>query len=950
MCGACGNFEHVNAGFVVSPVVIFHVLKPVFTTDQIVAHIQTQWQGSHDGQYFKWMGNSVSYSLPATAPDDRNNEASGFQAMTQNQLNFAREAFEQWDDLIAINLNESGAVNAQITMANSSTTNNNGTYASSLRANGEITNSDIWLSTTWATNNNIQYSNYGFQTYLHEIGHALGLSHAGSYNAGQSTPINYANSAEFAQDNRKNTIMSYFGGYDKPNNVWTQDGTDGAWAYSSTPMLYDIAAIQAKYGADMTTRTGDTVYGYNSTANRGAFDFNLNPYPIFTIWDAGGNDTLDCWLSSADQRISLLPGTYSDIKGMKENVAIAFGATIENAIGGFGNDVIDGNGAVNRLEGRAGNDVLNGHAREDVMIGGLGNDTYHVDDNTGSLVVAGFGISIGDIIYRFGDRVIENANEGTDTVVTTVDYTLASNVENLELAAGAGHINGYGNSLANSIFGNEGWNTIGGGDGNDLLDGRGGADTASGGRGDDTYLIDTKAVFIPGTPYGIYLPGDQVIEKANEGIDIVFSPFSYTLTEHVEQLKLMGSSDLNGYGNAGDNRLVGNSGVNRLEAYAGNDVLDGLGGADVMVGGIGDDRYRVDNAGNSVVENAGEGTDTVEANFSFALSNNVENLVLDEVSLTGGSAPPATTTLTGNALANLIVGNSQANIVNGKDGADTMQGQAGNDAYYVDNAADRVVESAGQGTDVVNAFTSYTLGAGVSVETLRTVSVTATTAINLIGNELGNHIIGNAGNNAINGRGGVDKMQGLAGNDAYFVDKAGDIVIESAGTDSVSASVSYSLAAGVSVETLRTTDAAATTAINLTGNNLANTVVGNAGVNVLNGGAGTDKMTGGAGNDYFAFNTVLNATTNVDTITDFAVVNDTIRLDNAVFTSLAAGRISADAFHIGTAAADAEDRLIYNQANGALSYDANGTGAGGLVQFAKLAAGLSLTTADFVVV
>ena len=83
------------------------------------------------------------------------------------------------------------------------------------------------------------------------------------------------------------------------------------------------------------------------------------------------------------------------------------------------------------------------------MIGGMGNDTYHVDDNTGSLVVAGFGISIGDIIYRFGDRVIENANEGTDTVVTTVDYTLASNVENLELAAGAGHINGYGNSLAN---------------------------------------------------------------------------------------------------------------------------------------------------------------------------------------------------------------------------------------------------------------------------------------------------------------------------------------------------------------------------------------------------------------------------------------------------------------------------------------------------------------------
>ena len=808
--------------------------------------------------------------------------------------------------------------------------------------------SDIWLSTTWATNNNIQYSNYGFQTYLHEIGHALGLSHAGSYNAGQSTPINYANSAEFAQDNRKNTIMSYFGGYDKANNVWTHDGTDSAWAYSSTPMLYDIAAIQAKYGADMTTRTGDTVYGYNSTANRGAFDFNLNPYPIFTIWDAGGNDTLDCWLSSANQRISLLPGTYSDIKGMKDNIAIAFGATIENAIGGFGNDVIDGNGAVNRLEGRAGDDVINGHAREDVMIGGLGNDTYHVDDNTGSLVVVGFGIQIADVIYRFGDRVIENANEGTDTVITTVDYTLASNVENLELAAGAGHIKGYGNSLANSIFGNEGWNTIGGGDGNDLLDGRGGADTASGGRGDDTYLIDTKAVFIPGTPYGIYLPGDAVIEKANEGIDIVFSPFSYTLTEHVEQLKLMGTSDLNGYGNAGDNRLVGNGGVNRLEAYAGNDFLDGLQGTDTMVGGLGDDRYRVDNSGDVVIEQAGEGIDTIEISMSFVLPDHVENMVFfNPIAFSPGTA---STMLTGNALANLIVGNFGNNILNGKVGADTLQGQAGNDAYYVDNVADRVVESAGQGTDVVNAFASYTLGAGVSVETLRTTNANATTAINLSGNDFNNTIIGNAGANAINGRGGVDKMQGLAGNDAYFVDKAGDIIVETTGTDSVRASLSYTLRPGVSVETLLTTDANATTAINLTGNNLANTVVGNAGVNVLNGGAGTDKMTGGAGNDYFAFNTVLNATTNVDTITDFAVVSDTIRLDNAVFTSLAAGRISADAFHIGAAAADAEDRVIYNQANGALSYDANGTGAGGLVQFAKLAAGLSLTTADFVVV
>ena len=310
-------------------------------------------------------------------------------------------------------------------------------------------------------------------------------------------------------------------------------------------------------------------------------------------------------------------------------------------------------------------------------------------------------------------------------------------------------------------------------------------------------------------------------------------------------------------------------------------------------------------------------------------------------------------TLTGNALGNLLVGTAGGNIINGKAGADRMQGKTGNDSYFVDNAGDKIVEVSGQGTDNVNTSVSFSLGAGVSVETLRTTAPTATTAINLSGNEFGNILIGNAGANVLNGRGGIDTMQGRAGNDSYSVDKAGDKIIEASGqgTDNVYASVSYSLATGVSVETLRTTNAAGTQAISLTGNNLANSVIGNAGANVVNGGAGNDKLTGNAGNDYFAFNTALNAATNVDTITDFVVVNDTVRLENDVFTALTAvGRLTADAFHIGAAAADAEDRIIYNEVTGALSYDANGTGAGGLVQFAKLTTGLSLTNADFVIV
>ncbi len=167
----------------------------------------------------------------------------------------------------------------------------------------------------------------------------------------------------------------------------------------------------------------------------------------------------------------------------------------------------------------------------------------------------------------------------------------------------------------------------------------------------------------------------------------------------------------------------------------------------------------------------------------------------------------------------------------------------------------------------------------------------------------------------------------------------------------MNASVSYTLAAGVSVETLRTIDAAATTAINLKGNEIGNFVTGNAGANVINGGLGNDTLKGNAGADIFAFNTALNAATNVDTIADFSVLADTIRLENSgIFTGLAAGVLNADAFHKGAAAADAEDRIIYNSATGALSFDSNGNAAGGATKFAQLTAGLSLTNNQFEVV
>ena len=163
------------------------------------------------------------------------------------------------------------------------------------------------------------------------------------------------------------------------------------------------------------------------------------------------------------------------------------------------------------------------------------------------------------------------------------------------------------------------------------------------------------------------------------------------------------------------------------------------------------------------------------------------------------------------------------------------------------------------------------------------------------------------------------------------------------------ASVSYALQAGSQVETLLTTSTAGTTAINLTGNEFANTLFGNAGANTLNGGAGIDQLYGYGGADIFRFDTALGGG-NVDTIADFNPADDTIQLENAVFTTLPLGFLNAIAFWTGTAAHDTDDRIIYNQSTGALFYDPDGTAGAAAVQFATLSTKPTISNADFAVV
>jgi Ca2+-binding RTX toxin-like protein len=483
-----------------------------------------------------------------------------------------------------------------------------------------------------------------------------------------------------------------------------------------------------------------------------------------------------------------------------ENLVLTGSSNI-NATGNSSDNVLTGNSGNNTLRGNAGNDWLDGGAGNDTMLGGTGDDTY--------------------VVAQTGDVVTELSNEGSDTVRASIDYTLPVNVENLVMT-GAAQL-GTGNTLNNTITGTAIDNT---------LDGGAGADALAGGLGNDLYIVDNV--------------GDTVVELSGEGTDTVRSSVSFALSAHVENLELTGGLNISGTGNDLDNLLTGNAGVNTLTGGLGNDTLDGGGGADVLIGGGGDDLYIVDNAGDTVVELAGDGNDTVRASVSHTLATNVETLVLTGASNINGA---------GNALDNVLLGNNGNNVLDGGLGADMLTGGLGDDTYIVDQAGDTIVELGGQGTDTVRAGVSWTLG-----DTLEHLVLTGNNAIDGIGNAGDNLITGNAaanvlrggdGNDTLDGQGGADTLIGGSGNDLYVVDNAGDSVVELAGegTDSVSSSVSHTLAANVENLTL-----SGSSAIDGTGNALNNTITGNDAANVLRGGGGLDTLLGAGGDDRMVLN------------------------------------------------------------------------------------------------
>ena len=454
------------------------------------------------------------------------------------------------------------------------------------------------------------------------------------------------------------------------------------------------------------------------------------------------------------------------------------------------------------------------------------------------------------LIYR--KKAYENAAEGTDSVSSSITYTLGANVENLSLT-GAAVISGTGNELANGIAGNDAANVLaglGGNDtltglgGNDTLDGGAGADAMAGGAGNDAYVVDNA--------------GDAITEASGEGTDEVRSTLSYTLGVNVENLTLSGTAAVAGYGNEGANVLTGNSGNNELWGQGGDDTLLGLGGndilhgtagADAMLGGAGNDSYYVGEAGDTVTEASAEGTDSVFSNLSYTLGANLESLtLLAAAGAIDGAGNELANILTGNETDNALsglVGNDTLNGGGGNDsldggaGADKMAGAVGNDIYIVDNAADMVTENASAGTDEVRASVTVTLGANVE-----NLSLTGTSALNGTGNALANVLTGNSAANVLSGLAGNDTLVGGAGADSL----AGGTGSDTAGYSTSPSAVNVSLA----TNTGSGGDAQGDTLSgieNLKGSAFADTLTGDIAANVLRGDLGNDTIYGGDGND-----------------------------------------------------------------------------------------------------
>jgi serralysin len=438
-----------------------------------------------------WGGSTITYSFPAAGASwsgygaDQEPSKAEYTVPNASQQAVMRTEIGVWDRLISptiVETGDPGQIRIAFTNVDAITGDNAWGFAYPPPTNGGFGSSksgDIWIDSTKA-GSSFAVGSYDYTATLHELGHALGLKH--TFEGGATLPAEY--------DNYRYSIMSYTPNADYFFTTITSNGStiqgSRVGAYPTTPMLFDVAAIQARYGADPTTAAGDTVYTFDASK------------PIMqTLYDAGGNDTIDLSAHTRASIIDLTPGAFSSIAKWSasdqaafykaqvpganayidgifsdsrtytwtDNLAIAFNTTIENVRGGSGNDRVLGNDAANNINGGGGGDTINGANGDDYIRGDAGNDS----------LVGGAGFD--DI----------NGNTGADTISGGDDNDWVVGGQDNDLIAGDnGNDIVYGNLGNDTLSGGNGDDWVRGGQGDDIVDGGAGNDLLWGDRGNDT--------------------------------------------------------------------------------------------------------------------------------------------------------------------------------------------------------------------------------------------------------------------------------------------------------------------------------------------------------------------------------------------------------------------------------------------------------------------------------
>lgn len=786
------------------------------------------WQDTGSSER-SWTQDNITFSL--------SNEFSA------DQKAGIRMAFDLWADVADIEFTEV-ASGANMTVLEG---DDGGAWSSSTTSGTTIVSNTISIDTNpsyWTNFNDL--GDYALMTAIHEIGHSLGLGHTGNYNGS----ADYATDAQWTDDTHQMTVMSYFNDQNVGSDHWN---SSGIWQYSATPMLIDILAIQNIYGADYTTRSGDTTYGFNSNAGRDQFDFTVSDVPV-AIWDGGGIDTIDLSGFSRAQTLYLTEGDFSSVgQSMDNNLVIAYGTVIENAIGGSGDDIIYGNAADNYIRGGLGNDTVHISLGNDTLDGESGNDSVVYNYSVSELAfnfIDNMTVAITHVVQAFTDFISNFENfifsDGSYTRAelestfaaeefvtsfewsggkyfhnTTAAETTTLNASDMGYSGASGSTNlatmdRSGNELTVTLLSSSAPNVmkivgaqssdiitvngthsdvtlrIYGGDGADVItvaSGVNGSDRIYGEDGDDTVNGGSGADYIWGGAGSDTLNGDSGIDKLYGGND---------------------NDTLNG----GDDRDF-------LYGDAGNDTLNGDGGNDVMRGGIGNDTL-----------NGGEGYDRL-------YGEDGDDIIAGE----GGN--------------DRAYGGAGDDILSGGLGQDFLYGEADNDTLYGGDQADYLY--GGSGIDELNGDDGNDrLYGGDDGDTLN-------------GGAGGDFLYGENGNDTLNGGNGSDTLQAGAGDDILNGDAHNDSMYGGTGNDTLNGGSHDDLLNGEEDDD------------RLNGGDGSDSLYGGTGMDTLVGDAGIDFLYGGvdASVDVFGFSAAEDS--------QDRIYNFTLGIDQINITDLLSG-------------------------------------------------------------